>query len=501
MSLSVLLSLLLTVPSLPLSGFAAASPVESPSAVATDEKAEVEVLGQALAKLLNSGQEDPHWFLNHYAPSTIASMGEDRIVLILNMFRRDMVGAKLRGVRSLGEHSWSVSFYVAETNRGAVFELTIEEQSPHRILGLGARLVDGDPHIPGIVDGMSSKAMAMVIERYVGELAAADQFSGAVLLAKDGEVVFEKAWGLASRRYDVPNNLETRFNLGSMNKMFTAVALVQLQEAGKLNFHDKLIQHLPNFPNRALAEKVSLHHLLTHSSGMGNFWEAMAEVNWTLLRTPSDYLPLFGKDDLMFEPGMQFSYSNNGFVTLGLVIEAVSGMSYFDYVRDNIFEPLGMQSTDSFAMDEPVKNLAIGYTRSNPEGDGHGQDGPLRNNLYLHRVQGGPAGGGFSTARDLLRFANGLQFGDLLSPKGVETLLTGKVPTPWGPEVRYAYGFMAGAKEGHEKFGHSGGAPGINSVLSVYPADGYTVIVLSNCDTGGSVVGDAIEQMILRSDK
>lgn len=455
-------------------------------------------LADALVKVLSTETEETDWFLELYAPSTRERLTDERIRRVLGMFRRDLPDAKLRAIRATGENQAEIILLSTSSGLAARFGVTLEADPPHRILGLAAALEEGDPVVAGIVDGMSAQDMARVIDAFVTELAGEDRFSGAVLLAKDGEPVFEKAWGLASRRFDVPNRVDTRFNLGSMNKMFTAVAICQLAEAGKLDFEDKLIEHLPDYPNRQIAEEVTIHQLLTHTSGMGSFWDAMFERDWTQLRKPADHLDLFASDALLFEPGARFSYSNSGFLVLGLVIEAVSGESYYDYVRANVYEPAGMPNSDSWAMDEPVKNLAIGYTRAGE--DGHGHEGPIRNNYYLHRARGGPAGGGFSTVRDLLSFAGAVMESKLLDPEHTQLLLEGKVPTGWGPGSQYAYGFLHQVVEGHDMFGHSGGAPGINAVLSIFPADGYTFVVLANYDNAASYVGSRIQEMITRSD-
>ncbi|MFT5287961.1 MAG: CubicO group peptidase (beta-lactamase class C family) [Planctomycetota bacterium] len=485
-----------------------ATPADSaPAVVVTQLAAQEDAANghaEALKKLLSGERTNGEGisaddFLEHYEPGTRARVGDASIRVALGMFSRDLPGAEIEALRERDSNRWVLSMYSRKSGMGAEFDMTLEAAEPHRLLGLNARLVQGNPVIAELVDGMGPEEMASALDRIVGDMAAEDRFSGAVLLARDGEPFYEKAWGLASRRFDVPNRVDTRFNLGSMNKMFTALAICQLQEAGKLEFSDKLSAHLPNYPNADVSEQISIHQLLTHTSGLGDFWGAMSEVDWTTLRTPADHLPLFANDPLQFKPGERFSYSNAGFLVLGLVVEEISGMDYFDYVREHIYEPAGMTSTDSWHMDEPVKNLAIGYTRAGA--DGHDEGGPLRNNYYLHRARGGPAGGGFSTVGDLNRFGLALLNSDLLSLEGVQNLLGGKVNMGWGDGGRYCYGFISKNQEGHESVGHSGGAPGINASFRMFPADGYTLVVLTNCDGAASYVGGRIEEMIRRSDK
>ncbi len=203
-------------------------------------------------------------------------------------------------------------------------------------------------------------------------------------------------------------NLETRFNLGSINKIFTKTAIAQLAAAGKLALSDTIRKHLPRY-GAPYADRVTILQLLNFSSGMGDIfgakWDATPKER---LRTLADYLPLFENDPLKFEPGTSHAYSNAGYVVLGLIIEAASGQDYYTYVRENIFRPAGMADSDSYASDDTVKNRAVGYTK---EGGG-GQ----RSNAFQRPARGSSAGGGYSTVRDLLKFGAALKAGKLASP-------------------------------------------------------------------------------------
>jgi D-alanyl-D-alanine carboxypeptidase len=264
-----------------------------------------------------------------------------------------------------------------------------------------------------------------------------------------------------------------------MNKMFTAVAVAQLAEKGRLAFTDPVGKHLPDYPNKAVAEKVTLHHLLTHTSGVGDYFNTQyMEAAKGRFRTVGDFFPLFVDTPLEFEPGARFRYSNAGFMIVGAVIEKVSGQSYFGYVRDHIYKPAGMTNTDAYAMDEDTPNLATGYTRENLQGQPVA--GPRRNNLFQHVVKGGPAGGGFSTAEDLIRFARALRDHRLLGPELTALVMAGKVESH--PPEKYAYGFSEKRINGHRIVGHGGGFPGINSQLDIYTDLDYDVAVMSNYD-------------------
>jgi CubicO group peptidase (beta-lactamase class C family) len=327
----------------------------------------------------------------------------------------------------------------------------------------------------------------------IQELAAQGRFSGAVLIAQDGEPLLKQAYGLADRARDLPNQVDTKFNLGSMDKMFTAVAIMQLVEQGRLALDDTIADHLPDYPNQEVAKAVTIHQLLTHTSGLGDYFESdRYDELHDQIRSVGDYLPLFVDAPLEFEPGEQFRYSNSGFIVLGLIIEEVTGRSYYDYVRLNIFEPSGMTDTGAYELDAGVPNLAWGYTRFDAE---YNETDEIKNYSFWMPMRGGSAGGGFSTVEDLLRFGNALLDHRLLSPASTELVLAGKVRM--GERGQYAYGFMDRMVENQRVVGHGGGAPGICSLLSIYLDLGYTTIVLTNSDQDCLAADEIIKAALL----
>jgi CubicO group peptidase (beta-lactamase class C family) len=288
------------------------------------------------------------------------------------------------------------------------------------------------------------------VERLLERQSGADEFSGVVLIAKGGQPIFQRAYRLASREYNVPNRMDTKFNLGSINKFFTQIAILQLLEQGKLALSDTIGKHLPNYPNKQAAEKATIEHLLKMRSGIGDFFgKKYEETPKNRLRTINDYLKLFADAPLAFEPGTSSNYSNGGYIVLGALIEQLTGQSYYDYVREHIYKPAGMLNTDAYEEDMPVPNLATGYTRRS------GRGGNERvSNVYSKPARGSSAGGGYSTAEDLLKFTQALRESKLLSPARSKQLLG--------------------------NLGVAGGAPGINAVLE--DTGTYTFIVLSNYD-------------------
>ena len=317
--------------------------------------------------------------------------------------------------------------------------------------------------------GTTEEAVAG-LEALLRKNAAADQFSGAVLVAKDGRVVFSRAYGQADRERELANTVDTRFRIGSMNKMFTAAAILQLVEAGKVDLRAPLGTYLPGYPDRDVARKVSVHHLLTHTGGTGDIFGPEFDANRNELRTLADYVELYGERGPEFEPGSRWAYSNYGFVLLGRVIENVTGESYYDYVQEHIYEPAGMTRTGSLAEDETVVGRSLGYTKAPGESD-------WIPNTDTLPYRGTSAGGGYSTVGDLARFAEALTSHTLLSPRYTQMLFTRKVTSG------YAYGFDDSRDaSGNGWVGHGGGAPGMNGDLRIYPKSGYVVAVLANLD-------------------
>lgn len=315
-----------------------------------------------------------------------------------------------------------------------------------------------------------------------------DVFSGTALLAKGDEVLLALACGEASKRFHVPNNIDTKFNLGSMNKMFTATAIAQLVEKGTLAYDDAISQYVDeSWLPKEITDKMTIHHLLSHTSGLGSYfndtyWNGSRE-NY---RSVEDFKPLVKDEQLAFEPGARFRYSNTGMLLLGVVIESATGQTYFDYIREHIYTPAGMINSDSYEMDYPVENLAIGYIpdRNSPYG--------WQNNVFKHVIKGGPAGGGFSTVGDLHRFARALQNGTLVSEASRATLWTNHAGTGYG------YGFSIEEGAAGKVVGHSGGFPGLNGNLAIFADRGYIVAVLANYDRAAGPVARQIKQLIAR---
>ena len=350
----------------------------------------------------------------------------------------------------------------------AVINMTLESGAPYRIDGLGVSVggpAQGRPQssvpAPPVNGKMSDAEIARVLDGYLQRLTADDVFSGVVLVARDGKPVYEQAYGFADRSNRVPNTPATRFNLGSINKKFTQIAIQQLVARGKLSLTDTVGKVLPDYPQE-VTRAATIEQLLHHSGGVADFFgEEFARTGKDRFRSNADYYKLVSSQKALFVPGTQNRYCNGCYIVLGAIIASVSGMPYEKYVEENIFKPAGMTATGAFQGDAILPDIAMGYTRRMG-------DGQLHSNVYLRGAAGCAAGGGFATARDLLAFENALKTGRL-------------------PDVK--------SDDGDEAI--AGGAPGTSSV--VMRNGPWTVVVLTNLDprTGedlGVALGRALTQ-------
>jgi D-alanyl-D-alanine carboxypeptidase len=300
----------------------------------------------------------------------------------------------------------------------------------------------------GQAPAISQTELLSRLTKSLDSLAGLDQFSGVALLAQDGVPVFERAYGMADRDARRPNDVETAFNLGSINKVFTAIAIRQLAAAGKLELDSTLARYWPSYPNADVARRVTIRQLLEHRSGIGgNIFGAPAGGTRHDVRHLRDYLPLFVHEPLQFEPGSKQQYSNAGYVVLGLLVERLSGEDYYSYVRRHIYEPAGMTRTAHWPADSLPPNTAVGYTNR----DSTGAPTRLHKNTASLPGRGSSAGGGYSTAHDLLRF--------------LQALRAGRIPV--GPP---------------SGLGVAGGAPGLNAAMEGDLPGGYDLVVLVNLD-------------------
>lgn len=292
-------------------------------------------------------------------------------------------------------------------------------------------------------------------------------FSGVALIGREDVIDIEVAYGLAEKAQNRRNARETRFNLGSINKTFTAVAIAQLIQEGRLSLDDTLATRLPEYPNQAAAVQITIRDLLTHRSGVAQFMRAdFGDVSVAAM------VKIVGAEPQVFEPGARQEYSNGGYVVLGRVIEVVSGATYAAYVSDHVYRPAGMTASGFLRQGDRDDNVAwpVAGGRMGTPSPGSGP-GPA-----VGPRTGNPAGGGYSTAADLFRFSRALRAGRLLDARMTGYVLNGT----FAEQPKFGFSLREQVVGARRFIGNGGGAPGVNAEFRFEPSGAYTVVVLSN---------------------
>jgi CubicO group peptidase (beta-lactamase class C family) len=321
-----------------------------------------------------------------------------------------------------------------------------------------------------------SAQLANRMEQVTQQYVAKREFMGTVLVARDGQVLLSKGYGSANLEWDIPNSPSTKFRLGSVTKQFTAASILLLEERGKLNVNDPVKKYLPDAP--AAWDKITIFHLLTHTSGIPNFTSFPDFPKLEPFSTTAEQLVARFRDKpLDFQPGDKWSYSNSGYVLLGYLIEKISGESYAAFLGKNIFQPLGMNDSGYDSNSAIILHRASGYVRT---------EKGFENAGFINMTVPHGAGALYSTTEDLLKWEQGLFGGKLLKPESLA-----KMTKPF--KDNYAFGLMVNTSAGHALISHGGGIEGFNTELEYYPDDKLTVIVLGNVN--GAAPGAIAHQL------
>lgn len=346
------------------------------------------------------------------------------------------------------------------------------------------------------------------LDRFVADLASKDAFSGTLLVTHRKRTALSRSYGTANKKTGVRNGPETRFGLASVTKMFTATAIHRLARQGDLHYNDRLGDHLDGFPAK-IADTVTIHHLLTHTSGLGDYhnlpgyreesqrWDSAEEVL-------GGTVEFIRKTDPAFPPGAGYEYSNSGFCLLGAIVEAVSGTSYYDYVNEHVFKAAGMRRSGFYTKPQWRTDPTIAHPYHKRPGSPAWVDG-----LEQHAYIGLPPGGAFATCSDMDRFAHALMDGTLLGAPYTEIMLGPKLPRvpeerseqPSSSAVDFgAYGSSASLERGRWVHGHTGGSTGgASTSLAFFRDGGWVAVVLSNyADRAAKPVADLARDLILK---
>jgi len=425
---------------------------------------EVRAVFDALLGALNGGSADAWeaFAQARFSPAFLQRQSRDERAQLYHQLVARFGTVAIEGVRREGPDA-PLQMNVKGSKATGVILLSLDAGSPPRIDDL--KLAPDAPAsaaaggtAPPINSSMTSVEIDRGLDGYFARLAADDTFSGVALVARNGVPVFFRAYGLADREKKIANTIRTRFNLGSINKAFTQVAIHQLVAAGKLTYSDTLGKFFPDYPQET-TRSATIEQLLGHRAGLSDFFGAEFDrAPKAQFASNADYFRFVGSRPPAFAPGAREQYCNGCYIALGAIVERASGMPYEKYVADQVFARAEMTSTGYPRSDRPEADIAQGYTR-------RGGSGALVNNLAMHGVTGSAAGGGYSTALDLLTYVKGVR--------------AGKFPGTSG------------------EMGIGGGAPGINAIVETRGE--WTVIVLANLDPPaagqvGIAIADALDR-------
>lgn len=304
-----------------------------------------------------------------------------------------------------------------------------------------------------------------IIHSLLEELTQRGAFSGSVLLTKRGETILSSGYGMADVEQGIPNTSKTKFRIGSVTKSFTAAAVLQLVGQGRIGLDDPIG---PYFPRQTGGDRITIRHLLNHTSGLPNYTDNPLMMEWVQhAASPEEVAARFCIKELDFEPGSQFTYCNSGYVLLGLLMEKLTGKSYSEIIRDHLLEPLGMKSTEAEISFKEDSLFATGY-----EYDGAHT---LVKAPFFHASNAYAAGSIISTVEDLLLWDYGLETNTILSKT-----LTEQMFTAGGPSIPYGFGWFIQNTPFGTMIQHSGGVTGFYSLFMKFPQSKVTIIILSN---------------------
>ncbi len=443
---------------------------------------EAEAIGRAFVDAANTS--DPAVRLAAvraiYADETLKKRGEAELLAGFDRLAREWAPLELHHSEAVATPAGEATRYSlhvfaksARDGRWHDFQFILDPQPPHRVDRLVFIAEVAAPvYLPN--GAITDDATRAWLDGYIDRLVADDDLSGALMIAVGGEPIFERYFGFADAARSVPCTPDTRFNLGSGNKMFTALAVAQLVAEGKLSYETTLDRFVPDHLDPEWKRTARIGHILSHTSGAGEYWTPETTEELRRVNTLRDFLPLIERAGIDFAPGTGCRYSNSNFILAGLVIEAATGRDYHDVIRERIYTPCGMADSDTYWMDGSVPGLAEPLTGK-----------PRAWQAAGHGRRGSSAGGGFSTPRDILRFGRALVEGRIVGLPVLAEMTRSHTAHVPDADLDYGYGFILQSDAGGTRsFGHGGIAPGINFEYRYFPASDVTLIAFCNQDNG-----------------
>lgn len=366
----------------------------------------------------------------------------------------------------------TISILVMGLKSDIWFDMTLVANDLGKLDRSGTRPTE--PAESALPKDLSDAALAKEVESTVAKMSEAGYFSGIVTVARGTHTIVSASGGYADREKRTPITGSTKFTVGSLSKMFTAVAISQLIDQKKMLMDYTVGRYFPDYPNKTVRDNVTVGMLLSHTAGMGDFLDKRTpEMMKNGVKRAAEFMPLYDKDEPKFPPGSGWAYSNAGLALAGAIVEQVSGENYPDYIRKHIFAVAGMNDSDPNNNPSAATNLVTPYTKLTTRGTAPDW-------IEADRDLGSPAGGAISTTDDLVRFADALRSGKLVSKASFEELILKRATAPWG--AKFGYGMEITDLYGRTLIGHGGGYPGVSTRLTMVLDSPYTVVTLSNQD-------------------
>ena len=462
------------VPILALAAAVASAPASaSPISTTMPDTVAGAIAGQVIAHINADTPEGiQQWAPTILAPSIDADV-RAAVAKQLAVAVRDSGGVDFVDARTQGPPGMLVvTIKGRRTGQRAALVLLPDPEQPGKLAMADLVPVDDPTLYAAWPETATSQAeIARLAGAALDQLARTTDFSGCLSISDGATIVFYACRGFADRTFGVKADRQTKFHIGSMNKMFTAVAIAQLVEAGKLRWDTTLAEVMPEYPDQAAAAKITVWQLLHHTAGLGDIFVPEFFQNREKFVNPGDYLDLIARQPTSFEPGKDWNYSNAGYVLLGRIVENVSGENYFAYIQRHIFAPAAMTSSGWDSQEDVTEKRATGYFKEGAFSTA------WKANWMTLPFKGSPAGGGYSTNGDLLKFASALRSGKLVGAATLQKMFEDGVPM--GPG-KYAAGFGDRASHGRQIRGHAGGAEGMSANLAMVWETGAAVAVTSN---------------------
>lgn len=415
-----------------------------------------------------------------FAPSTLANGVDEKLLAQLERLHGDLGALEFHHAEamSMGEGDamrFSLHVYARsdKDQQWRDLQFMLDPTPPHKIAGLFFIANVAEPvYLPN--GDLTGSATREWLNAYLDKLVADEDLAGGLLVASGDQLLFQRTFGYADSARRRPIGPQTRFDMASGGKMFTALAIAQLVEQGRLRFTDTLAKVVPSIADLPFARTVTIGHLLSHTSGIGEFWTDDYERRWHAIRTLQDYLPFIRAAGTHFAPGERFEYSNSNFILAGMIVEAATGEPFDEALRTRIFEPLGMHDTGLFPFDAGDSLQTVRLT---------GRPRAWRN--ADHGVRGSSAGGCLTTQADMLRFTRALVAGRIVSTSMLSEMTTSKTSRFAEDSTPYGYGFtLEKTPGGVRSYGHGGITKGVNFELRYFPDLDMTLVAYSNQDNG-----------------